>query len=130
MSVQAQVLNLLRALKDALGLSYLFIAHDLAVVKQISERVAVMYAGRIVEIATSRDLYTSPAHPYTRILLAAIPRPRGAARLTPTGDTVDAAPATAGCPFAPRCPERIAMCDSRPPLRQIAAGHQVACHLA
>ncbi len=132
-SVQAQILNLLRDLRDAHGLAYLFIAHDLAVVQQMSDRVAVMYRGRIVETAPSREIYRHPAHPYTRLLLACVPRMDGT-----TAD--DEAPPNAsgagdiggaGCTFASRCALADHHCRSeRPEAREIAPAHVVACHKA
>jgi oligopeptide/dipeptide ABC transporter ATP-binding protein len=130
-SIQAQIVNLLLDLQERLGLSYLFIAHDLAVVRSISARVAVMYAGRIVEIAPRRELYTLPRHPYTQALLAAVPRTRpNRTRATVVAgelpSQIDTAP---GCTFHPRCPFAFERCRAeKPKLREIAAGHLAACH--
>ena len=132
-SVQAQILNLLRDLRDAHGLAYLFIAHDLAVVQQMSDRVAVMYRGRIVETAPSREIYRHPAHPYTRLLLASVPRLDGTAAAddAPPGASGAGEIGGAGCTFAPRCPLADYRCRSeRPEAREIAPAHVVACHKA
>jgi len=132
-SIQAQIVNLLLDLQERLGLSYLFIAHDLAVVRSISARVAVMYAGRIVEIAPKRELYTLPRHPYTQALLAAVPRirpnkTRGAAVVA--GELPSQIDSVAGCTFHPRCPFAFERCRvEKPTLRAIASGHLAACHL-
>ena len=131
-SIQAQILNLMRDLKQELGIAYLFIAHDLAVVKQMSDRVAVMYRGRIVETAPSREIFRRPAHPYTRLLLGAVPGSRGAGA-NAAGPAAHATaadrPAGVGCLFASRCPLRIARCDiERPVTATIGPAHEVACH--
>jgi len=120
-SMQAQVVNLLMDLQAQFGLSYLFIAHDLAVVRSVSTRVAVMYAGSIVEIAPKRALYETPRHPYTRALLDAVPRVHGAAksRQMLQGEPPILIDPPAGCRFARRCP----------PVRTVGPGHQAACHL-
>ncbi|MCR0984349.1 ABC transporter ATP-binding protein [Roseomonas populi] len=133
-SIQAQVVNLLGDLQQRLGLSYLFIAHDLAVVKHVADRVAVMYLGRIVEVAGKRDLFSNPRHPYTRALLAAIPRPDPSRRgqVTPLGgDLPSPLNIPPGCRFHTRCPAAQAVCrEGDPPLREIAPGHTAACHFA
>ena len=134
-SVQAQIVNLLQDLQAELGLTYLFIAHDLSVVKHISDRVAVMYLGKIVEIAEKRTMYAAPQHPYTQALIAAVPvlRPqdRGRGRRTRlAGDIPSALNPPAGCRFHTRCPFVMEVCRTREPmLRATGEGHQVACHL-
>jgi oligopeptide/dipeptide ABC transporter ATP-binding protein len=130
--VQAQIVNLLQDLQEEFRLSYLFIAHDLAVVKHISDRVAVMYLGKIVEQADKASLYASPRHPYTQALLASIPVPnprlrRPRARLT--GDVPSAMAPPAGCRFNTRCPHATDLCRTvEPPAIEAAPGHVVACH--
>ena len=132
-SMQAQVVNLLLDLQEKFGLGYLFIAHDLAVVRSISTQVAVMYAGRLVEIAPRRQLYDSPRHPYTRALLAAVPRPdpdRPRERAL-GGEIPSVLDPPAGCAFAARCPLAEERCRAeRPALRAIKSDHRAACHLA
>jgi oligopeptide transport system ATP-binding protein len=133
-SIQAQILNLLDDLKNRLGLTYVFIAHDLAVVEHISDRVAVMYLGRIVELASALDLYAKPLHPYTRALLSAIPVAEPARkkdRIVLTGDVPSPARPPSGCPFHPRCFMAKDRCKTDvPPLRELAPGHLSACHFA
>jgi oligopeptide/dipeptide ABC transporter ATP-binding protein len=133
-SIQAQVVNLLKDLQARFGLAYLFIAHDLAVVKHMADRVAVMYLGRIVEVAEKRALFANPRHPYTRALLAAIPHPDPArrGRVTPLGGDVPSPMAIPpGCRFHTRCPEAQAICRvEAPPAVEIAPGHTSACHFA
>jgi len=135
-SVQAQVLNLLADLRAHRRLTYLFIAHDLAVVRHIADRVAVMYLGRIVEEAPAPTLYAQPRHPYTRALLSAVPVPDPAAqrtRVTLQGDPPSPANAPSGCPFHPRCPHpaKNDRCRTElPVLRELAPAHRAACHFA
>jgi oligopeptide/dipeptide ABC transporter ATP-binding protein len=133
-SIQAQVINLLKDLQTRLGLSYLFIAHDLAVVKHVADRVAVMYLGRIVEVAPKGALFGDPRHPYTRTLLAAIPRPDPRGRLNRPaleGETASPANLPAGCRFHPRCVFAIDRCRTEdPPLQTIGPNHHSACHRA
>jgi peptide/nickel transport system ATP-binding protein/oligopeptide transport system ATP-binding protein len=133
-SIQAQVVNLLMDLQDELGLSYLFIAHDLAVVHHISHRIAVMYLGRMVEFAETEDLFAEPLHPYTRALLSAIPIPdptaRRAERIVLAGDLPSPSKPPKGCHFHTRCPFAFDRCRVEdPPLREIRRGHFAACHL-
>ena len=136
-SIQAQIVNLLQDLKAEFGLTYLFISHDLAVIRHVSDRVAVMYRGKLVETAPAGALYTTPRHPYTQLLLRSVPLPdpraeaerrRAAALLQPPQrDAVEG-----GCPFAPRCPTaQFPLCTTTAPgLVEVASGHSTACHLA
>jgi oligopeptide/dipeptide ABC transporter ATP-binding protein len=131
-SMQAQIVNLLADLQESQGLSYLFVAHDLAVVRQISTRVAVMYGGALVELAPRDVIYRAPRHPYTRALLDAVPVPRpGRRRRAPlAGDVPSLLAPPTGCRFQPRCPLAEARCATQVPAwREIAPGHHVACHL-
>jgi peptide/nickel transport system ATP-binding protein len=131
-SVQAQVINLLSDLQDEFDLTYVFIAHDLSVVRHICDRVAVMYAGRIVELGETEALFEDPKHPYTRMLLGAVPKPDPTDRMTfaSTGEPADLARPPGGCAFHPRCPECFEPCDrQRPALVSPAVGRRVACHL-
>ena len=132
-SVQAQVVNLLQDLQRDTGVALVFISHDLAVVRHLAHRVAVMYAGRIVETGPTADLFASPAHPYTRALLAAVPRlTRRPATPLVTGEPPDMSSAPSGCRFASRCPFVQAVCreGAAPPLRPVADGHASACLFA
>lgn len=132
-SIQAQIINLLQDLQQELGLTYMFIAHDLSVVRHISERVAVMYLGRIVELASRDQLYSSPSHPYTRALLSAVPVPDpqyGRQRVILSGDVPSPSAVPPGCPFHPRCPERQEVCTQIvPELEDIGDGHLSGCLL-
>ena len=140
-SIQAQIVNLLKELQERFGLAYLFIAHDLAVVRQLCHRVAVMYLGRVVETASREDLYSDPKHPYTRALMSAVPVPdpvveRARERIVLEGDVPSPLNPPSGCSFHPRCPERARVADERcsseiPALRGAGAdgGRLRACHL-
>ncbi|MBN9089416.1 MAG: ATP-binding cassette domain-containing protein [Reyranella sp.] len=132
-SIRAQIINLLLELKDELGLAYIMISHDLGVVEHVSDRVAVMYLGRIVEQGGWQEIFEDPRHPYTRALIAAIPDPfqRAAvpARAKAKGEIASALAPPPGCHFHPRCPLKADICVSQdPPLEAIAAGHRAACH--
>jgi oligopeptide/dipeptide ABC transporter ATP-binding protein len=142
-SVQAGVLNLLESLQDQLGLSYLFVSHDLAVVRHIADRIAVMYLGRIVELAPTEELFRDAADPYTRALMSAVPIPdppleRARQRIVLQGDLPDPTDPPSGCRFRTRCPlyagglngtERSSCREERPRLVARAPGHTAACHL-
>jgi oligopeptide transport system ATP-binding protein len=132
-SIQAQILNLLMDLQDDLGLTYLFIAHDLSVVRHVSHRVAVMYLGKIVEIGEVDKIFSSPRHPYTRALLAAVPRPdpRAGKRQVLHGEVPSPIDPPPGCRFHPRCSAKLAgICEEEEPrLTAVGEGTQVACHL-
>jgi oligopeptide transport system ATP-binding protein len=135
-SIQAQIINLLEDLQADLGLTYLFIAHDLAVVRHISDRVAVMYLGKIAEIADRRELYDNPLHPYTKALLAAVPIPDPALEAQRIhsvlmGEVPSPLNPPSGCVFHPRCPIAVERCRGEvPPLREVTPGHWAACLLA
>lgn len=130
-SIQAQVLNLLKDLQKEFQLTYLFIAHGLGAVKYISDRIAVMYLGKIVEIATTKEIFTNPKHPYTKILLNAYPPPnphlRGREQIVIQGEVPNAANPPSGCAFHPRCPYAQAACREQIPVLQ-GSSHSVACH--
>ncbi|MBE3550458.1 MAG: ABC transporter ATP-binding protein [Brockia lithotrophica] len=133
-SIQAQIVNLLFRLKEERGLTYLFIAHDLSMVRYLSDRIGVMYLGHLVEVAPSDELYRNPLHPYTRALLSAIPVPdprveRTRERIVLEGEIPSPLHPPSGCPFRTRCPLAQARCaEESPPLREVAPGHSVACH--
>jgi len=131
-SVQAQVINLLQDLQADLGLTYVFIAHDLSVVKHICDRVAVMYAGRIVELAPTRELFSDPRHPYTSALLASVPNPDPDREMAGglSGEVADTGNLPPGCAFHPRCSLRMPRCpESVPESRELGEGRRVSCHL-
>jgi len=132
-SIQAQILNLIKQLQQSFGLTYIFITHDLGVVRHMSDRIAVMYLGRIVELAENRELYEHPLHPYTRALFSAVPAPypgRQTKRILLKGDTSGHLDQLTGCPFYPRCPERGELCENLgPELAEKSNDHFVACHL-
>jgi len=131
-SIQAQIVNLLQDLQEELGLAYLFIAHDLRVVEHISHRVAIMYVGKIVELADAVELYRNPRHPYTRALLSAVPEPEPGAkreRIVLAGDVPSPIEPPAGCAFHPRCAYAIARCREEEPRLLGPTGHEVACHV-
>ena len=135
-SVQSQVLNVISRLQHEHGISFLFISHDLAVIQHVSDDVGVMYLGKIVEYASSRDLYRGPKHPYTRALMSAIPVPdthHRAKRIVLGGDVPSPMNPPSGCPFHPRCPEAMARCREVVPesvnAGSAAAPHHVSCHL-
>jgi oligopeptide/dipeptide ABC transporter ATP-binding protein len=133
-SVQAQIINLLDDLQDEFGLTYLFVAHDLSVVRHVSDRIAVMYLGKIVEVASAEELYTKPIMPYTEALLAAIPIPdpkrnRARERIVLEGEPPNPIDPPSGCRFHPRCPRATEICQRvEPPLTEYANGHLAACH--
>ena len=133
-SIQAQVINMFDELQDQMGLTYLFIAHDLLVVRHISDRIAVMYLGKMVELADSKEIYDHPLHPYTRSLMSAVPLPdpkmaRENQRIVLTGDIPSPLNAPSGCPFRTRCPYASDACaESMPEFRDVGGGHFVACH--
>lgn len=133
-SIQAQILNLLQDLKESMQPTFLFIAHDLSVIEHVSDRVGVMYVGRLVELAPTEEIYLKPRHPYTEALLSAIPKPEpGAAkrRILLPGEVANAANLPSGCCFHPRCRYCIPECEQEvPPLVEVSYGHYVACHRA
>ncbi len=133
-SIQAQILNLLQDLQEKLGLTYLFIAHDLSVVEHIADRVAVMYVGKIIELAETEELYLSPKHPYTEALLSAVPKPDPRVQeeqIILTGEVANPASPPSGCYFHPRCKYAQDICSQQAPaLQELTPGHFVACHFA
>jgi oligopeptide transport system ATP-binding protein len=132
-SIQAQILNLLQDLQKEFQLTYLFISHDLSVVRHISDRVAVMYLGKVVEVADKKTLYEKPSHPYTQALLSAVPVPNpnhSVKRIILEGDLPSPANPPAGCTFHPRCRHCMEICKTQAPtLKEVGAGHFVSCHL-
>ena len=134
-SIRAQVVNLLQDLQEQLGLTYLFIAHDLSVVRHISHRIAVMYAGKLVETGSPDDIYENPKHPYTRALLSAVPVPdprveAGRQRIVLRGSVPNLADPPTGCRFHTRCPIAVDRCsEEEPPLSERTSGHRAACWL-
>ncbi|MDD7386413.1 MAG: dipeptide ABC transporter ATP-binding protein [Candidatus Faecousia sp.] len=133
-SIQAQVINMFDELQDQMGLTYLFIAHDLLVVRHISDRIAVMYLGKMVELADAREIYDHPLHPYTKSLMSAVPLPdpqkaRNNKRIVLSGDIPSPLNAPSGCPFRTRCPYATDACaESMPAFKEASSGHFVACH--
>jgi peptide/nickel transport system ATP-binding protein len=132
-SIQAQIMNLLKELQEKLGLTFLFIAHDLSIVQHFSDRIAVMYLGKIVELAPSTSIFQTPFHPYTRLLLASVPVPDPEMRPKKQSSSNEVAVTLPqrGCRFQPRCPIAVEQCKVEdPPLREVVPGHWAACHLA
>lgn len=133
-SIQAQVINMFEELQDKLNLTYLFIAHDLLVVRHISDRIAVMYLGKMVELADADEIYKRPLHPYSKSLMSAVPIPdpkiaRENQRIVLSGDIPSPLNAPSGCPFRTRCPHATAACaESMPEFKEVSKGHFVACH--
>ena len=132
-SIQAQILNLMEDLQDELGLTYIMIAHDLSVIRHIADKIAVMYLGKIVEMASRAELYHNPLHPYTQALLSAVPIPdpeHERQRIILKGDVPSPINPPTGCRFHPRCPQRFEPCDQmEPETKTLADGHDVACYL-
>ncbi len=133
-SVRSQTLNLLQDLQNEMQLTYLFISHDLSVIRYVCNRVAVMYVGKLVELADTRSLFLTPQHPYTEALLSSVPKPDPrirSQRIVLEGDVPDPSQPPSGCHFHPRCRYAVDRCaEETPPLREMADGHHVACHLA
>ena len=133
-SIQAQVINMFDELQEQMGLTYLFIAHDILVVRHISDRIAVMYLGKMVELADAKEIYEHPLHPYTKSLMSAVPQPdpkvaRANKRIVLTGDIPSPLNAPSGCPFRTRCPHATEACAaSMPEFKEVAPGHFAACH--
>ena len=133
-SIQAQIINMFDELQRDLGLTYLFIAHDLLVVRHISDRIAVMYLGKMVELAEAKEIYDHPLHPYSKALISAVPQPdpdvaRSNQRITLSGDIPSPLNAPSGCPFRTRCVYATEQCaESMPAFEEVSAGHFVACH--
>ena len=133
-SIQAQVINMFDELQEQMGLTYLFIAHDILVVRHISDRIAVMYLGKMVELADAKEIYERPLHPYTRSLMSAVPQPdpkiaRANKRIVLKGDIPSPLNAPSGCPFRTRCPHATAACaEAMPDFKEVAPGHFAACH--
>ena len=133
-SIQAQVINMFDELQDKMGLTYLFIAHDILVVRHISDRIAVMYLGKMVELADAAEIYERPLHPYTKSLMSAVPQPdpkvaRANKRIVLSGDIPSPLNAPSGCPFRTRCPYAQDKCaEAMPEFKEVASGHFVACH--
>ena len=133
-SIQAQVINMFDELQDTLGLTYLFIAHDLLVVRHISDRIAVMYLGKMVELADAKEIYSHPLHPYSKALISAVPMPdpnvaRSNKRIVLTGDIPSPLNAPSGCPFRTRCMYAKPECaEAMPELKEVSPGHFTACH--
>ena len=133
-SIQAQVINMFSELQEQLGLTYLFIAHDLLIVRHISDRIGVMYLGRLIELADAEEIYNNPLHPYSKSLLSSVPVPdpktaRENKRIVLSGDIPSPLNAPSGCPFRTRCPYSQAICaETMPMLKEVSTGHSVACH--
>ena len=133
-SIQAQVINMFDDLQEQMGLTYLFIAHDLLVVRHISDRIAVMYLGKMMEMAAAKEIYDHPLHPYTKSLMSAVPLPdpkkaRANKRIVLSGDIPSPLNAPSGCPFRTRCPYATEICsETMPEFKEVASGHFVACH--